>query len=556
MNLQPKRLAVELALPGSVMAVSQATVRSKLSAEVKRVLVREGDKVSAGQILAEFDTAQLRALLAERTASYEFAKAQLANTERTRQVNAQLVKQNFISQNAFDTADSANQAQLAAVQASRAQVEQTQLQLNDSIVRAPISGIVAKRHVQPGEKLAFDAPLMAIVDLSELEVQVQVPVSDVPQIRKGMPASVDIEGIRGRSFAGRVERINPSTEPGTRTVNIYVSLPNEEALLKAGMFARVVLTTAPEIESPALPLSAVRSDGQQSYVWVIADGKLARRNVATGRRDERSQWIEVTSGLTASDVVLATKFDNLKDGLAAKVVGLPGEAKLADRRARRRRRHRTDPVARRSGLRRSSQMWMTRVSISHPVFATMVMVGLTVLGLFSYARLGIEPMPDVSPPGVQIWVNVSGCLARAGRKRPGQADRKRGQHGGGRQADPVALGRRPVADLGRVPLRSRHEPGDPGSARQARTDPRRIPARSEGSGRDARRRRERPARRVVRADRQGQFAARTHAAGRAGRAEGLRAGQGCRSRRPRRQRDAPDPGSRRPGQADCVRPVG
>ena len=165
-NLQPKRLAVELAVAGSLQAVSQATVRSKLSAEVKRVLVREGDKVSAGQVVAEFDTAQLRALLAERTASYEFAKAQLANTERTRQVNAQLVKQNFISQNAFDTADSANQAQLAAVQASRAQVEQTQIQLNDSIVRAPISGIVAKRHVQPGEKLAFDAPLMAIVDLT------------------------------------------------------------------------------------------------------------------------------------------------------------------------------------------------------------------------------------------------------------------------------------------------------------------------------------------------------------------------------------------------------
>ena len=160
------------------------------------------------------------------------------------------------------------------------------------------------------------------------------------------------------------------------------------------------------------------------------------------------------------------------------------------------------------------------------------------------------------PAGRADLGDLSGCLARAGRKRPGQADRKRGQHGGGRQADPVALGGRPVADLGRVPLRSRHEPGDPGSARQARADPRRIPARGEGPGRDARRRRERPAGRVVRADRQGQFAARTDAAGRAGRAERLRAGQGCRSRRPRRQRDAPDPGPRRPGQADRVRPVG
>jgi multidrug efflux pump subunit AcrA (membrane-fusion protein) len=79
-------------------------------------------------------------------------------------------------------------------------------------------------------------------------------------------------------------------------------------------------------------MSAVRSDGQQSYVWVIADGKLTHRNVSTGRRDERVQWVEVTSGLTPNDVVLATKFDNLKDGLAAKVVGLPGEPKLADRR--------------------------------------------------------------------------------------------------------------------------------------------------------------------------------------------------------------------------------
>lgn len=331
-KLAPKQLTVELSVPGSVQAVSQATVRSKLSAEVKRVAVREGDRVAAGQTVAEFDTAQLRAQLAERTATLASARAQLATTERTRQANAQLVKQNFISQNAFDTADSAFQAQLAAVAAAAAQLEQTQLQLNDSIVRAPISGIVAKRHVQPGEKVAFDAPMLAIVDLSQLEVQAQVPVSDVPQIRKGMPARVEIEGIAGRPIAGRVERINPSTEAGTRTINIYVSLPNEESLLKAGMFAKVALVTMPSSELMSLPLSAVRNESGQSFVWVIADGKLARRNVAIGRRDERAQLVEITSGLSAGDTVLATKFDNLKDGLAAKVVEIPGESKLAERR--------------------------------------------------------------------------------------------------------------------------------------------------------------------------------------------------------------------------------
>lgn len=330
-RLQPQRLATQLALPGTLQAVSQATVRAKLAAEIRRVLVREGERVAAGQVVAEFDTAPMRAQLAERAAALDLARAQLSTTERTRQTNAMLVKQNFISQNAFDAADSAHQAQLAAVAMAQAQLEQSQLQLNDAVVRAPIAGVVAKRHVQPGEKVGFDAPLIAIVDLAQLEVQVQTPVSDVPQLRIGMPAAVEVEGIGGRRLAGRVERINPSTEPGTRTVNLYVSLANEELLLKVGMFARVVLTTIRELEAPSLPMSALRNDAGQSYVWLVAEGRLVRRNVATGTRDEPAQRVEIVSGLAAAEVVLATKFDNLKDGLAANVVGAPVEASVTQR---------------------------------------------------------------------------------------------------------------------------------------------------------------------------------------------------------------------------------
>ncbi len=179
--------------------------------------------------------------------------------------------------------------------------------------------------------MSFDAPLLSIVDLAQLEVQAQVPISDVTQIRKGMPTQVDVEGIDGRKFEGRVERINPSAEPGTRTINIYVSLSNEDSLLKAGMFARVLLTIAPEVEVPALPLSAVRTEAAQTFVWIVADEKLARRNVVIGKRDERAQLVEVTSGLAPGEVVLATKFDNLKDGLAAKVISQAPDSSVADK---------------------------------------------------------------------------------------------------------------------------------------------------------------------------------------------------------------------------------
>lgn len=333
-RLAPRALAHELVLPGNVQAVSQATVRSKLSAEVRSVRVREGDRVAAGQVVAEFDTAALRSQLAERTATLESARAQLEQTERTRLANAQLVKQNFISQNAFDTADSAYRAQAATVEAARAQLEQTQLMLADAVVRAPIAGQIARRYVQPGEKVAYDAPLLAIVDLAQLEVQAQAPVADVAQIARGAKVDVEIEGLPGRAFGGKVDRINPSAEPGTRTINVYVTLANEDSILKAGMFARVRLHVVQDREVPALPLSAVRTESGQPVVWVIVEGKLARRQVRLGRRDERAQLVEIVDGVTPADQVIATKFDNLRDGLAAKIIsGAPAGSKVADRAA-------------------------------------------------------------------------------------------------------------------------------------------------------------------------------------------------------------------------------
>lgn len=320
-RLARRPLAADVELTGSVQAVSQATVRAKLAAEVRKVLVREGDRVRAGQTVAEFDTAQLRAQLAERSAALASAEAQLVTATRTREANAQLVKQSFISKNAFDTAEGSYQAQLAAVSMAKAQLEQTKIVLEDALVRAPIAGVVSKRHVQPGEKVGFDAPLVSLVDLSDLEVQAQASLADIAKIRPGMPAHVAVEGLADRRFGGKVERINPSAEPGTRSINVYVSLKNEDSVLRAGMFARVRLGLATEREVPALPLTAVRGEGAQSYVWVIASGKLERRAVTVGTRDERAQLVEIVSGLQPADAVLATKFDQLEPGRAARVLG-------------------------------------------------------------------------------------------------------------------------------------------------------------------------------------------------------------------------------------------
>jgi RND family efflux transporter MFP subunit len=328
-ELQARPLTVELALPGTIQAVSQATVRAKLSAELRRILVREGDTVAAGQVVAEFDAAPVRALLAERSATLASVRAQLMQNERTRQVNTQLARRNFISQNALDTADAAYQAQTALVEAAQAQLEQARLQLEDARIKAPIGGQVARRFVQPGEKVAFDTPLVSIVDLSQIEVQAQAPVSDVGRLKIGAAARVEVEGVDGPPIAGRIERINPSTDPGTRTIDVYISIPNAHRALRAGMFAHVRLALQSERAVPAIAIGAVREDAGQPVVWVLGADRLARRSVSLGRRDERAQLVEVLGGIAPGERVLASRFDNLREGMAARLRDLAPERVVA-----------------------------------------------------------------------------------------------------------------------------------------------------------------------------------------------------------------------------------
>jgi RND family efflux transporter MFP subunit len=317
-----RRLAYDLALPGTVQATSQAMVRSRVSGVIKQVNVREGDPVAAGQVVAEFDTNVLRAQLAEREAGLASAKANLEQAQRTREANAQLVQRSFITQNAFDTADATYQAQVATVAAAQAQVAQAQIQVDDAVVRAPIAGRVARRYVQPGEKVGQDAQLFTLVDLARLEVQAQAAVSDVALVQPGTAADVQIEGLSGQHFRGRVERINPSADPGSRSIDLYIAFPNEREQVRTGMFANVHLHLPAERASTALPVAAIQSDAGQNFIWVVRDGRLARRVVTVGRRDEAAQLVEILGGAGADDEVLATRFDNLKDGGPARILAV------------------------------------------------------------------------------------------------------------------------------------------------------------------------------------------------------------------------------------------
>jgi RND family efflux transporter MFP subunit len=324
-RVERKALARWLPLSGTMQPVHQATVKAKVAGEVRHLGVREGETVKAGQVLARIDTTDLETKLVERVGALESARAQLKLAEKTRAMNNRLLSEKFISQNAFDGSESSHSVALGNVKSAEAQVHLAQNAIRDATVVSPLSGIVAKRHAQPGEKVAFDAPIVTVVDLRELELAALVPAVDVPELRVGMPVELSVDGFGDRKFTGRIERINPSTEPGTRAINVYVALANAEATLKSGMFATGRIAIASSAPAPTLPLAALRTEAGQTYVWTIDNGKLVRRIVLVGRRDEEAGLFEVKTDLPPGMPVLAARFDNLKEGGPA-IVKVTAEA--------------------------------------------------------------------------------------------------------------------------------------------------------------------------------------------------------------------------------------
>jgi RND family efflux transporter MFP subunit len=271
------------------------------------------------------DTSDLDARLLERQGQLESVRAQAALAEKNLATNQKLLKQNFISQNAFDSSESNLNVTRGSVKSAEAQLRLAQNALKDAVATAPLSGIVAKRHVQTGEKVAFDMPLVTVVDLREMEMQALVPAMDIPEIKVGMTVNLTVDGFGERVFTGRIERINPSTEPGTRAILVFVGIPNANNELRGGMFAtgRVALAAGTPVAS--LPASAVRNEGGHTFVWAIEDGKLVKRVVIVGRRDEESGRVELKSDLPPTMQVLAARFENLKEGAPA-LVKAPGPA--------------------------------------------------------------------------------------------------------------------------------------------------------------------------------------------------------------------------------------
>jgi RND family efflux transporter MFP subunit len=309
-------LSLGIAVSGALKASQSAIVKARVAGELQELSVREGDRVQAGQVVARIDPTEYQARVRQAQQQADAARAQVDIAQRQFDNNQALVNQGFISQTALLTSQASLNGAKATHAAALAALDLANKSLADATLRSPLSGVVAQRLAQPGERVGIDARLVEVINLSQLELEAALTAEDASRVRVGMTAQLQVEGVDAPVTA-KVLRINPSAQMGSRSIVVYLGVAGREGL-RQGQFAQGSLGTQ-SVQVLAVPVSSVRTDKPQPYVQVVQDGKVVHITVRTDVRSEgdRESLVAVT-GVSEGAQVLSGSVGTVREGVLVK----------------------------------------------------------------------------------------------------------------------------------------------------------------------------------------------------------------------------------------------
>ena len=317
LRVQTLELVQSLAIAGPLRASNSAFVKARVAGELQGLVLREGDRVSAGQVVARIDATESQARVRQAQQQAEAARAQVDIARRSFDNNRSLVDQGFISKTALDTSAASLAAAEASFRAAQAGADLANKSLEDTVLRAPMAGVVAQRLAQPGERLAVDTRILEIVDLSRLELEASLSPADSLLVQPGQEAVLSIEGA-SQTLSAKVLRVNPSAVAGSRAVLAYLAVQSNPGL-RQGLFAQGRLSIG-KLQVLAIPLAAVRTDKPLPYVLLIQDGAVVHQTVELGARGEQADQTMVgIKGLPERAVILSGTLGSQRAGTRVKL---------------------------------------------------------------------------------------------------------------------------------------------------------------------------------------------------------------------------------------------
>lgn len=308
-------------ITGSLDPANKLEIPAEVAGRVDEVTLQPGDPVEQGQVLVRIDIETLTNQLEQQRASAEATRAQLELAQSEYERTQSLVNRGVASVSTLDS----QAAQVRQLEANLAvqerQVANAEQSLEKATITAPFAGTVSERAVDPGTYVSPGTPLMTIVDLSSLTLEGVVPVIYAPRIRVGQTGEVSVDGLGDQVFTGTVDRVSPVAKAGTRMLPIYATVENSNSTLRGGMFASGVLILDAAEDAIGIPVAALREDDEGKYVLKVEGDQVVRQPVEVARTWDGGQVYQVTSGLAAGDVIVASALERLDPGTTITVIG-------------------------------------------------------------------------------------------------------------------------------------------------------------------------------------------------------------------------------------------
>ena len=308
-----EHVSLEVEALGTARASESIDVTAKISNLVTAIRFTEGQQVRRGDVLVELDGAQARADLAVADAALKESSSQL---QRSRELYATKV----LSDQQIEQIESTYSANVARVAAARAR-------LSDTIIRAPFNGRVGLRRVSVGGLVAPGTVITTLDDTSTIKLDFTVPERVVAAMKPGLTLEARSVAYPDQVFEGKVASVDSRVDPNTRSVVVRALVPNDDGLLKPGMFLNVHLSrgTADVLVVPEESLVPEQGD---VFVYVVQDGKASKRKIQTGQRAVGT--VQVTDGLQAGEIVVTEGTQKLRDGASVSVTESTAAPKRAD----------------------------------------------------------------------------------------------------------------------------------------------------------------------------------------------------------------------------------
>lgn len=300
--------------PGEVRARFEPALAFRINGKIHQRLVNVGDRVEQGQALAELDTEDLRLQLDSARANFNSAEAdqRLAGSELER--HRKLLARQLVSHSQFDTVTTRFEASEARLLQARAQLDVARNQVAYAVLKAPESGVIARRRAEAGQVVAAGQGIFTLAADGEREVRIDLPEQSINRFRVGQPLTVELWSQPGNPVPAQVRELSPAADPISRTFEARVAFDNQAIGAELGQSARVFVPQAAATDVFQVPMSAVSADDGKAFVWVLDQKHLTLHKTAVTLGPFGQEFVPIFAGLHADDWIVAAGTHLLREG--------------------------------------------------------------------------------------------------------------------------------------------------------------------------------------------------------------------------------------------------